>query len=54
MLRIILLSLVWAMCATCLVRPWFWKDVKNKKLFSYGLKNWVCSNSVAQIEYGVI
>lgn len=34
MLRIILLSLVWAVCATCLVRPWFWKGVKNKYLFN--------------------
>ena len=29
MLRIVLLSLVWAICATCLVRPWFWKKVTN-------------------------
>ncbi len=34
MLRIILLSLVWAICSTCLVRPWFWKGVKNKYLFN--------------------
>lgn len=38
MLRIVLLSLVWAICATCLVRPWFWKGVKNKYLFKYGTK----------------
>ena len=38
MLRIILLSLVWAICATCLVRPWFWKGVKNKYLFNDGVK----------------
>ena len=36
MLRIILLSLVWAICATCLVRPWFWKFVKN--LFNDGVR----------------
>lgn len=35
MLRIILLSLVWSICSTCLVRPWFWKGVKNKDLFNY-------------------
>lgn len=34
MLRIILLSLFWAICSTCLVRPWFWKGVKNKYLFN--------------------
>lgn len=34
MLRIILLSLVWAVCATCLVRPWFWKRIKKKYLFN--------------------
>ena len=33
MLRVILLSLVWAICSTCLVRPWFWKCVINKTLF---------------------
>lgn len=38
MLRIILLSLVWAICATCLVRPWFWKGVKNKYLFNDGIR----------------
>lgn len=38
MLRIILLSLVWAICATCLVRPWFWKGVKNKNLFTDGVR----------------
>lgn len=38
MLRIILLSLVWAICATCLVRPWFWKGVKNKYLFNDGVR----------------
>ena len=32
MLRVILLSLVWAICSTCLVRPWFWKCVINKTL----------------------
>lgn len=38
MLRIVLLSLFWAICSTCLVRPWFWKAVKNKKLLdrNYG------------------
>lgn len=34
MLRIIMLSLVWAICSTCLVRPWFWKGVKKKYLFN--------------------
>ncbi len=34
MLRMILLSLVWALCSTCLVRPWFWKGVKHKDLFN--------------------
>lgn len=34
MLRIILVSLLWAVCATCLVRPWFWKGVKKKYLFN--------------------
>ena len=39
MLRIILLSLVWAICSTCLVRPWFWKGVKKKYLFNdYGAR----------------
>lgn len=38
MLRIILLSLVWAICSTCLVRPWFWKGVKNKNLFTDGVR----------------
>lgn len=38
MLRIILLSLVWSICATCLVRPWFWKGVKNKYLFNDGVR----------------
>lgn len=38
MLRIILLSLVWAICATCLVRIWFWKGVKNKNLFNDGIR----------------
>lgn len=38
MLRIILLSLVWAICSTCLVRPWFWKGVKNKYLFNDGIR----------------
>ena len=33
MLRAIMLSLVWAICSTCLVRPWFWKCVINKTLF---------------------
>ena len=37
MLRIILLSLVWAICATCLVRPWFWKKVKNNNFFTNGV-----------------
>ncbi len=32
MLRVILLSLLWAICSTCLVRPWFWKGVINKTL----------------------
>ena len=32
MLRVIMLSLVWAICSTCLVRPWFWKGVRNKTL----------------------
>ena len=32
MLRVILLSLIWAICSTCLVRPWFWKGVRNKTL----------------------
>lgn len=37
MLRIILLSLVWAICSTCLVRPWFWKGLIQKNLFNdYG------------------
>ena len=35
MLRVILLSLLWAVCSTCLVRPWFWKGVKNKDLFNH-------------------
>lgn len=43
MLRIILLSLVWAICSTCLVRPWFWKGVKNKYLFNDGVRIG-CSN----------
>lgn len=34
MLRIILLSLFWGICGTCLVRPWFWRGLKNKNLFS--------------------
>lgn len=38
MLRIILLSLIWAICSTCLVRPWFWKGVKNKNLFNDGVR----------------
>lgn len=38
MLRIILLSLVWAICSTCLVRPWFWKGIKNKYLFNDGVR----------------
>ena len=33
MLRIIILSLFWALCSTCLIRPWFWKRIKNKNLF---------------------
>ena len=37
MLRIILLSLVWAICATCLVRPWFWKKLKNNNFFTNGV-----------------
>lgn len=32
MLRVIMLSLVWAICSTCLVRPWFWQGVINKTL----------------------
>lgn len=44
MLRIILLSLVWAICATCLVRPWFWKGVKNKYLFNDGVRIGFSSN----------
>ena len=36
MLRIFLLSLFWGICATCLVRPWFWEGVKNKNLFNDG------------------
>ena len=34
MLRIFLLSLFWGICATCLIRPWFWKGVKKKYLFN--------------------
>lgn len=36
MLRIILLSLVFAVCSTCLVRPWFWIGVKRKDLLNHG------------------
>ena len=36
MLRIIFLSLFWAVCSTCLIRPWFWKGVKEKDLFNHG------------------
>lgn len=45
MLRIILLSLVWAICSTCLVRPWFWKGVKNKYLFNDGTRIGFPNNS---------
>lgn len=38
MLRIILLSLFWAVCSTCLVRPWFWKGVKEKDLYNHSEK----------------
>lgn len=38
MLRIILMSVIWAICSTCLVRPWFWKGVKNKYLFNDGVR----------------
>lgn len=39
MLRIFLLSLFWAVCSTCLVRPWFWKGVIKKQLFNdYGAR----------------
>lgn len=34
MLRIVLMSLALAICSTCLVRPWFWKRVKNKYFFN--------------------
>lgn len=34
MLRIILMSVIWAICSTCLVRPWFWKRVKNMYFFN--------------------
>lgn len=34
MLRIFLLSFIFATCSTCLVRPWFWKGVKNRYLFN--------------------
>lgn len=33
MLRIILLLVVLAICSTCLVRPWFWKKVRENKHF---------------------
>lgn len=36
MLRVILLSLFWAVCSTCLVRPWFWKSVIKKDLYHHG------------------
>ena len=35
MLRVILLSLFWAVCSTCLVRPWFWKGVFKKDLYHH-------------------
>lgn len=53
MLRIILLSLAWAICSTCLVRPWFWKGVIHKDLFNdYKTKkigfdyNWIMNLSI--------
>ena len=36
MLRIILISLVFAICSTCLVRPWFWKAVKRREMLKVG------------------
>ena len=39
MLRVIMLSLVWAICSTCLVRPWFWKGVINKTLVKNNKEN---------------
>lgn len=50
MLRIILLSLVWAICSTCLVRPWFWKGVKNKDLFNYEGKKIGFSNDTWKVD----
>lgn len=35
MLRATLLSLFWAVCSTCLVRPWFWEGVIKKDLFNH-------------------
>jgi hypothetical protein len=40
----ILLSLIWAICSTCLVRPWFWKGVIEKDLFNYDGKKLGFSN----------
>lgn len=34
MSRIFLLSFIFATCSTCLVRPWFWKGVKNRYLLN--------------------
>ncbi|MBR0428121.1 MAG: hypothetical protein IJK18_08000 [Clostridia bacterium] len=38
MLRIILMSLFWGLCATCLVRPWFWIGVIRRDLYNHGGK----------------
>ena len=51
MLRIILLSLVWAICATCLVRPRFWKSVKNKIFFNRGVKIKITRRLKADIKF---
>lgn len=37
--RIICLSLLWGAAATFLARPWFWKAVKSKNMFSDGKGN---------------
>ena len=61
MLRIILLSLVWALCSTCLVRPWFWKGVKHKDLFNnngekigFDNYNWKTNLAIEIACFGVV
>ena len=54
MLRIIILSLFWALCSTCLIRPWFWKRIKNKNLFDeYGKPSFEENDIKFEIGYAI-